>query len=100
MKIKLNLGPNPSVAYEPGSNALIISAKPEVQQELEAVVRSLDIRRAQVLVEAIIVEISDTVAEDLGVQFVLAGNDQSNIPFISTNYTRSAPNLAWRLPVH
>ncbi|MBL4869487.1 MAG: type II secretion system secretin GspD, partial [Robiginitomaculum sp.] len=83
----------PSVAYEPGSNTLIISAKPEVQKELEAVVRRLDIRRAQVLEEAIIVEISDTAAKDLGIQFILAGNNNSSLPFISTNYTRSAPNL-------
>lgn len=90
---KTKSGPNPSVAYEPGSNALIISAKPSVQQELETIIRRLDIRRAQVLVEAIIVEISDTAAQDLGVQFILAGNNNSSLPFISTNYTRSAPNL-------
>ena len=85
--------PKPSVAYEPGSNSLIISAKPDVQQALETVVRRLDVRRPQVLVEAIIVEISDSAAEDLGVQFALAGNDSSGIPLISTNYSRSAPNL-------
>ncbi|PHR93161.1 MAG: type II secretion system protein GspD [Robiginitomaculum sp.] len=83
----------PTVAYDPGSNTLIISAKPDVQKALESVVRKLDVRRAQVLVEAIIVEISDTAAEDLGVQFLLAGNEGSGLPFISTNYSRSAPNL-------
>jgi general secretion pathway protein D len=86
-------GPKPSVAHEPGSNSLIISAQPDVQKALEDVVRRLDVRRAQVLVEAIIVEISDTAAQDLGVQFLLAGNDNSALPFISTNYSRSAPNL-------
>ena len=83
----------PTVAYDPGSNSLIISAQPDVQQALETVVRRLDVRRPQVLVEAIIVEISDTAAEDLGLQFILAGNGNSSLPFISTNYSRSAPNL-------
>ncbi|NNC38110.1 MAG: type II secretion system protein GspD [Acidimicrobiales bacterium] len=86
-------GPAPSVAYEPGSNTLIISADPSIQQSLESVVRRLDVRRAQVLVEAIIVEISDTAAKDLGVQFLLAGNEDSSLPFVSTNYSRAAPNL-------
>jgi general secretion pathway protein D len=90
---KVTAGPKPSVAYEPGSNTLIISAEPDIQQSLESVIRRLDVRRAQVLVEAIIVEISDTAAEDLGVQFLLAGNDNSSLPFISTNYSRARPNL-------
>jgi len=83
----------PTVAYDPGSNSLVISAKPDVQVALETIVRRLDVRRPQVLVEAIIVEISDTAAEDLGLQFILAGNENSSLPFISTNYSRSAPNL-------
>jgi general secretion pathway protein D len=90
---KVTTGPAPSVAYEPGSNTLIISANPDVQQALESVIRRLDVRRAQVLVEAIIVEISDTAAKDLGVQFLLAGNEDSALPFISTNYSRAAPSL-------
>ncbi len=90
---KVNKGEKPSVAYDPGSNALIISATPKVQEALETVVRRLDVRRPQVLVEAIIVDISDTAAEDLGVQFLLAGNENSALPLLSTNYSRSAPNL-------
>ena len=41
--------------------------------ELESVIDQLDIRRAQVLVEAIIVELSDSLAKDLGVQFLFRG---------------------------
>ena len=83
----------PSVAHAPGSNSLIISANPKVQEAMESVIRRLDVRRPQVLVEAIIVEISDTAARDLGVQFILAGSENSALPFFSTNYSRSAPNL-------
>lgn len=90
---KIASGPEPSLAYESGSNTLIISANPDIQQALESVIRRLDVRRAQVLVEAIIVEISDTAAKDLGVQFLLAGSEDSSLPFISTNYSRATPNL-------
>ncbi len=90
---KIKTGQKPSVAHEPGSNSLIISANPKTQEALESVIRRLDVRRPQVLVEAIIVDISDTAVQDLGVQFILAGSESSALPFISTNYSRSAPNL-------
>jgi general secretion pathway protein D len=47
-----------------------------------------------VLVEAIIVEISDTAAKQLGVQLLLAGTRGSNIPFAVTNYSNASPNIA------
>ena len=56
-------------------------------------IRQLDVRRQQVLVEAIIVEISDTAAQQLGVQLFLSGLDGSNIPFAITNYSNIMPNL-------
>lgn len=85
--------PNPTVAYEPGSNSLVISATGDVQSELVGLIRRLDVRRPQVLVEALIVEISDTAAKELGVQFALGGVEGSTLPLVSTNYSRSAPNL-------
>ena len=82
----------PTVAYEPGSNTLIINAPGDLQGELESIVRRLDQRRPQVVVEAMIVEISDTLARDLGVQFAgpVDGND---LPFFGTNFSRSPGNL-------
>jgi len=77
-----------------GANALVISAPQDVQRTLGEVVRQLDTRRQQVLVEAVIVEISDTAARRLGVQLMLAGLDGSNIPFAVTNYSNAAPSLA------
>ncbi len=56
-----------TIAIHAGTNALIINAPPDVQQELAEVIRQLDIPRQQVLVEAIIVEVSDTAAKQLGV---------------------------------
>ena len=83
----------PTVAYDAGSNALIISATGETQQSLETIIRRLDVRRPQVLVEAIIVEISDDAAQELGVQFALGGVNGNSVPFIGTNFSRSAPNI-------
>lgn len=85
--------PAPTVGYEAGSNAIVISANGETQQALETIIRRIDVRRPQVLVEAIIVEISNTAAKELGVQFALGGVDGSSVPFIGTNFSRQAPNI-------
>lgn len=81
------------IARFEGANAIIISAPSDMQRMLGEVVRQLDTRREQVLVEAIIVEISDNAARKLGVQFLLGGLDGSAIPFAATNYSNTAPNL-------
>lgn len=51
------------------SNALVITAEPDMMRSLEEVIRQLDIRRAQVLVEAIIVEVFEGDGTTLGVQW-------------------------------
>ncbi|OOZ41587.1 type II secretion system protein GspD [Solemya pervernicosa gill symbiont] len=51
------------------NNALVITAPPAMQRTLHAVVRQLDVRRAQVLVEAVIAEIRSDKAAELGVQW-------------------------------
>jgi len=61
---------NLSIDADEQTNALVITAEPDVMGELEKVIARLDIRRAQVLVEAIIVEVQDGDALSLGVQWV------------------------------
>lgn len=78
--------------YE-GANAIIISAPADVQRQLSEVVRQLDTRREQVLVEAIIVEMSDVAAKQLGVQFLFGGKPGSGLPFGITNYSNVAPRI-------
>lgn len=85
--------PPATIAAHVESNSLIISATPDTLLAMERVVDALDQRRAQVLVEAIIVEMSDDTARELGVQFLLSGTGDSTTPFASTNFSRSAPNL-------
>ena len=81
------------VARFEGANAIVIAAPADVQRMLGEVIRQLDTRREQVLVEAIIVEIGDQAAKQLGVQLLLAGTKGSNIPFAVTNYSNAAPNI-------
>ncbi|MBZ6064832.1 GspD family T2SS secretin variant ExeD [Aeromonas schubertii] len=58
-----------AISADEASNSLVITAQPDVMAELEQVITKLDIRRAQVLVEAIIVEMQDGDGLNLGVQW-------------------------------
>lgn len=80
------------IARFPGANAIVISADAETQRTLSDVIRQLDTRREQVLVEAIVVEISDGMAKNLGVQFLLAGKN-GNIPFGASNFPGDGPGI-------
>jgi general secretion pathway protein D len=60
---------------EPQTNALVVSAPPKVMRSIMAIVDRLDIRRAQVLVEALLVEMSADKAMDLGVNWLIADTD-------------------------
>ncbi|MBU0480634.1 MAG: type II secretion system secretin GspD [Proteobacteria bacterium] len=51
------------------TNALIITAQPSVMKEIQSVINKLDIRRTQVLIEAIIAEVSTDKGAELGVQW-------------------------------
>ncbi|HAJ01904.1 MAG TPA: type II secretion system protein GspD, partial [Brevundimonas sp.] len=66
-------GQRATIARYPGANALVISAPPETQRMLGDVIAQLDQRRQQVLIEAIVVELSDNAVRELGVQWLLAG---------------------------
>lgn len=68
---------NVDIQADENTNALIITAEPDEMDNLVAVIRQLDIRRAQVLVEAIIADISDDQSKSLGVSFATRSNDGS-----------------------
>lgn len=59
-----------SIDAHEDTNSLVITAEPDVLRSLETVIRQLDVRRAQVQVEAIIVEIFEGDGVTLGVQWV------------------------------
>ncbi|QNL19487.1 type II secretion system secretin GspD [Hyphobacterium sp. CCMP332] len=82
-----------SISHHAPTNSLIINAPADAQRQIEQVVRQLDIRRPQVLVEAIIVEISDTVAEELGVQFLFSGDQDGDAPLVMSRFNRANPDI-------
>src|SRR3546814_10691492 len=75
-------GPAIVTRYE-GANAIIVAANADVQRKLGELIRPPDPRRPQVLVEAIVVELGDAAAKQLGVQFLLGGK---NVPFAATSF--------------
>jgi general secretion pathway protein D len=82
-------GPIVVTRYE-GTNALIIAANPDMQRTLGELIRQLDTRPEQVLVEAIVVEIGNEAAKRLGVQFLVGGE---NVPFAATSFSNTSPNI-------
>lgn len=103
------------IQADPASNALIITAPEAIFNNLKAVVEKLDVRRAQVLVEALIVEVSAEKAAEFGIQWfgatsgngildgsligAMFGNSSvsvggSNIGVISTGAPTSAAGVA------
>lgn len=85
-------GRRPVIVRAPGQNALVISADPDTQRTLVEVIEQLDVRRRQVLVEAIVVEISDDAARKLSAQLATAGRD-GNVPFTATQYPGADPGI-------
>lgn len=77
--------------YEP-TNTLIVSASPQSMLIIEEIVKELDASRRQVLVEAIIVDVSDDAERELGLQFLAAG-ENGDVPFVSSTFSNDAPNL-------
>lgn len=67
-----------SIEAHADSNSLVITAQPDMMRSLEEVLRQLDIRRAQVLVEAIIVEVFEGDGTDFGVQWLNANGGGTN----------------------
>ena len=79
---------------EPETNALVITAPAKVMRSLMAVVDKLDIRRGQVLVEAIIVDVQVQKNAELGVNWAVWSEDSSNIPLGTFQSAVGGVNLA------
>jgi general secretion pathway protein D len=59
---------------EPETNALVMTAPPKTMRALMTIVDRLDVRRAQVIIEALLVEVSTDAARDLGVNWIVDGS--------------------------
>jgi general secretion pathway protein D len=75
-----NVDASVTIWADVATNALIITAPPKIMKSLMGVIDKLDIRRAQVHVEAIIVEVDANKSSDLGVQWLLFGKGNSTVP--------------------
>lgn len=76
------------ILHEPDTNALIVTAPPKVMRNLQNIIEKLDIRRAQVHVEAIIAEIMTDNSAELGVTWA-AGDESGDDPVGFTNFPSS-----------
>ncbi len=74
----------PSIQADPSLNAIVVRADRSQMTEIEEILDQLDIRRAQVLIEAAIVEISITDTLDIGVEFAAVDADGSAVPLVTT----------------
>ncbi len=83
-----------TIEADEGTNALIITADADEMAALEAVIARLDIRRAQVLVEAIIVEMELVDGQELGLQWLFANDSGAYGGNISTSVTQQGRNRA------
>jgi general secretion pathway protein D len=77
-----------TIEADEGTNSLIITADTDEMAALEAVIARLDIRRAQVLIEAIIVEVTVLEGQELGLQWLFANDNGAYGSNITTNEAR------------
>lgn len=82
-----------NISFHKPTNSVIISGDADIQQTLRKVVEELDVRRAQVQIEAIIVEVTDSTARSLGIEYFLAPTDGKRVPFSATNFSSTTPNI-------
>ena len=81
-----------TIEADAGTNSLIITADTDEMAALEAVIARLDIRRAQVLVEAIIVEMEIVEGRELGLQWLFANDSGLYGSNISTSAAQQGRN--------
>lgn len=73
-----------SIWSDQQNNALIVTAPPKIMRSIMQVVDKLDIRRPQVLIEAILVEMNITKAAELGVNWAVGNTDSDSTVPIGT----------------
>ena len=81
------------ITHHEKTNSLVISSDEDNLNSIRNIVSKLDIRRAQVLVEAIVVDLSEKAATRLGVEAIYSGNDEDSIPIGITRFSGSGADL-------
>ena len=75
------------------TNALVITAPDHIYNNLRSVIDKLDVRRAQIYIEALIAEVNVSKAKELGVQWAVAGSDGSLNGGMLSNISPTSTNL-------
>ncbi len=81
------------ITHHEKTNSLIISSAEENLNSIKNIIAKLDIRRAQVLVEAIVVDLSEQGAKSLGVEAIFSGDADDSIPIGVTRFSGTGPDL-------
>jgi general secretion pathway protein D len=81
------------IQADESTNALVITAAPTVFRSLKSVISQLDVRRAQVLVEAIIAEVTSNRAAELGIQWLFDGSGGDN-PVGAINFGSGSSSIS------
>jgi len=81
------------ITYHEKTNSIIVSSAEENLKSIKNIIAKLDIRRAQVLVEAIVVDLSESAAKKLGVEAIYTGDDDSSVPIGVTRFSGTGPDL-------
>ena len=81
------------ITHHEKTNSLIISSAEENLNSIKNIIAKLDIRRAQVLVEAIVVDLSEQGAKSLGVEAIFSGDEDDSIPIGVTRFSGTGPDL-------
>jgi len=74
------------------TNAVVVAAPPAIFREIRSIIDQLDIRRAQVLVEAIIAEVAADTGQDLGIQWQFFDSGSQGF-FGGTNFGSGGRNI-------
>lgn len=82
--------PSIDVIADKGLNALIVTAPPKARAEIKRIIDELDVRRAQVLVQGIIAELSSSSAAQLGISWAALSSGAGSV----TNFPNGVGSLA------
>jgi len=81
------------IQADEATNSVVITAPPDIMRSLKRVISQLDIRRAQVLVDAVVAEVSLDTARELGVQWIISGLNDGTGPVGLINFTNTGSTI-------
>ena len=84
---------NISIQADENTNSLVITAPPDIFRSLRAVIHQLDVRRAQVIVEGVIAEVSTNSAEEFGIQWAGGSSGSSAVGLVNFGIGTSISSL-------